>query len=157
MKLFMARTTGLAGVLIAFIASGCAGATNADTPAPAEAAVVSASPISASRSWTEPGAYSYLLTTGCTRGFEDARYRVVVRAGETVSTTALNRMAEDHAGFRAPTLGEIDTWITQDPRNPRLRRDRDPVDGHPVAFGFDPDTMAVDAGVCYAVSRYELQ
>ncbi|WP_127552633.1 hypothetical protein [Actinoplanes sp. OR16] len=47
---------------------GC-GAANA-APAPVEPAPVV---------WTEPARYAFTLTTGCTRGFYEARYRITVR------------------------------------------------------------------------------
>ena len=102
--------------------------------------------------WTEPDAYRFVLTTGCTRGFLGARYAVRVEGGRVTSVTGLNEVAEAHPDVPVPTLGEIDVWMRQAAGDER--RDRDPVDGHPVAFGFDPGAMAIDAGRCYAVSEY---
>lgn len=141
----IARAVRLTGTVFLAAAGGCAG------PGPS---TVTASTAAAVR-WTEPPAYTYVLTTGCTRGFVDARYRVVVRDGEVVSSTALNQQATAHPQVEPPTLGLLDTWITgRDPANHGLRRDRDPADGRPAAFGFDPAASAVDAGECYAVSEY---
>ncbi|MBB2947164.1 hypothetical protein FB565_006932 [Actinoplanes lutulentus] len=96
------------------------------------------------------------MTTGCTRGFYEARFRVEVENGKVRSSTPLNDQAESHADFAAPTLGDINTWIDkQEPHNTRLRRERDPHDGHPTAFGFDQQAMAYDGGTCYAVTDYQ--
>jgi hypothetical protein len=105
--------------------------------------------------WTEPASYVYTLTTGCTRGFYGARYRVTVQDRRVVSNVPLDEQAERHADFQPPTLGELDDWITtQDLANEGVRRERDPVDGHPVAFGFDQKAMAYDGGSCYEVSDF---
>ncbi|MEU4693954.1 DUF6174 domain-containing protein [Actinoplanes sp. NPDC023714] len=105
--------------------------------------------------WVEPRSYAFTLTTGCTRGFSEARYRVAVRDGRVSSSVPLNEQASANATFQAPTLGDLDEWITSaDLENPGIRRDRDPVDGHPVAFGFDQKAMAYDGGMCFAVSDY---
>jgi hypothetical protein len=110
---------------------------------------------SSATGWVEPRTYRYTLTTGCTRGFYEARYRVSVAGGVVVSSEPLNEQATAHRDFVAPTLAEIDTWITSsEPANTGIRRERDPVDGHPVAFGFDQKAMAYDGGVCFAVSDY---
>jgi hypothetical protein len=137
----------LLGVVALFSTGACA----AGGPATAPSAAAPAR-------WTEPAAYTYVLTTGCTRGFVDARYQVEVRNAVVVSATAENEQARSQPDHRAPTLGELSGWIaTREPGNPRLRRDTDPADGRPVAFGFDADAMSVDAGECYAVSDYHPQ
>lgn len=142
-----ARISWLAVAVAVLAVGGCGGT----APAAGAAPVPRASPT-----WSEPSEYTFVLTTGCTRGFYEARYRVVVRDGQTVSATGMNPMAWDHADYQAPTMGELHTWITaSEPGDSRIRRDRDPVDGHPVVFGFDPEAMAADGGECYAVSEYE--
>lgn len=149
----------LLGVVTLLSTGGCAaGGPTAGSPAPGSPAAASptaVTPAAAPSRWTEPPAYTYVLTTGCTRGFVDARYQVEVRNAVVVSTTAENEEARSHPDHRAPTLGELSGWIaTREPANPRLRRDTDPADGRPLAFGFDADAMSVDAGECYAVSDY---
>lgn len=147
------RRTGLislTGLFVACAVSGCSPAVTADT-APVTPSSVPAAPVV----WREPAAYTFVLTTGCTRGFVDARYRVVVRDGRTVSSAALNQMARDHHDFRPPTLKDIDSWIAVKDGETGVRRERDRSDGHPVAFGFDQAAMAVDSGECYEVSDYE--
>jgi hypothetical protein len=125
--------------------TGCSPAVTAEPPAPAPSAP----------GWAEPEAYQYTLTTGCTRGFYEARYRIGVKDGAVVTSEPLNEQAAAHPGFDAPSLGELDTWITSsEPANTGIRRERDPADGHPVAFGFDQKAMAYDGGVCFAVSEY---
>jgi hypothetical protein len=133
--------------------SGPSAGTSAGTPSGSSAGT-SGAPSSAT-GWVEPRTYRYTLTTGCTRGFYEARYRVSVAGGVVVSSEPLNEQATAHRDFVAPTLAEIDTWITSsEPANTGIRRERDPVDGHPVAFGFDQKAMAYDGGVCFAVSDY---
>ncbi|WP_433824528.1 DUF6174 domain-containing protein [Actinoplanes sp. CA-015351] len=166
----------LAATTLLAVASGCtsAGATanppspppppssepatpvpSSSEPTPPPPPTPPAKPVPSTPKWAEPPSYAFTLTTGCTRGFYEARYRVEVENGEVRSSTPLNDQAEAHAGFPAPTLGDIDTWIDkQEPHNPRLRRQRDPHDGHPLAFGFDQQAMAYDGGTCYAVTDY---
>jgi hypothetical protein len=170
------RRTGTAALLAAStLLAGCGPASSAAPPAASPPPSVtpsgppsgpsaatpsgsSAGPSGAPSSatgWVEPRTYRYTLTTGCTRGFYEARYRVSVAGGVVVSSEPLNEQATAHRDFVAPTLAEIDTWITSsEPANTGIRRERDPVDGHPVAFGFDQKAMAYDGGVCFAVSDY---
>jgi hypothetical protein len=137
------RSAWLAGAFALFSTGACAaGGTAVVSPS------FTAPPPS---QWAEPPAYTYVLTTGCTRGFVDARFRVEVRDGVVVSATALNEQARLHPDYHPPTLGDLSDWIATDSR---LRRQTDPVDGHPLAFGFDAAAMAVDTGECYAVSKY---
>lgn len=149
------RRTGLiwlAGAFLTCTASGCSVAVTTDTAPVTQSPSAPAVPVT----WREPAAYTFVLTTGCTRGFVDARYRVTVRDGRAVSSTALNQMARDHSGFRPPTLKDIDNRIAvEDLGNTGVRRERDHSDGHPVAFGFDRAAMAGDSGECFEVSGYE--
>ncbi|WP_033339713.1 DUF6174 domain-containing protein [Catenuloplanes japonicus] len=146
-------------VVLMLVAAGaglaaCGG--GADVPEARRSVVPSAgveSSSAASPQWAEPESYSYVLTTGCTRGFVEARYAVQVEGGRVLSATGLNAQAETRPDIAAPTLGEIDAWMRAATGNER--RERDPGDGHPVAFGFDPEKMAIDAGQCYQVSEYE--
>ncbi|MDR7279105.1 hypothetical protein [Catenuloplanes atrovinosus] len=114
--------------------------------------VPSAEVPAATPRWAEPESYAFVLTTGCTRGFVDARYAVRVEGGRVVAASAVNDVAKAHPDVPVPTLGELDVWMRQ--ADGGERREWDPADGHPVAFGFHPDAMAVDAGRCYAVSDY---
>jgi hypothetical protein len=158
------RRTGTAALLAASAllaacdpAGSAAPPSSAATPSATPAATPSATPVTppAAAGWVEPRTYRYTLTTGCTRGFYEARYLVSVSDGVVVSSEPLNEQATAHRDFTAPTLAEIDTWITSsEPANTGIRRERDPVDGHPVAFGFDQKAMAYDGGVCFAVSGY---
>lgn len=137
-----------AGMALVLLAAGCAGAGEAAR----DPVVPSAGSSAAEPRWSEPESYRFVLTTGCTRGFVDARYAVQVEGGRVVSTTGLNDVATAHPDVPVPTLGELDVWMRQ--ANGDERREWDPADGHPVAFGFEPDAMAIDAGRCYAVTEY---
>ncbi|MDP9799576.1 hypothetical protein J2S43_008088 [Catenuloplanes nepalensis] len=139
------------GMALLLLVGGCASDGGAaQTPAGPPSGVVSSSE---KPQWSEPESYRFVLTTGCTRGFVDARYDVQVEGGRVVSATGLNEVATAHADVPVPTLGELDVWMRQ--AGGDERREWDPADGHPVAFGFEPDAMAVDAGRCYAVSDYQ--
>jgi hypothetical protein len=145
----------LSGAVLLTLLAGCA-----DAAQPSPPVAVASSPVGAQASrpvpdWTEPPAYTYVLTTGCTRGFNDARYRVTVKDGEVVSAVGLEQQAKAHPDHPVPTLGELAAWaVAAQAKNSQVRYDRDPVDGHPVAAGFAHDAMAVDAGECFRVSEY---
>ncbi|MDQ0366704.1 DUF6174 domain-containing protein [Catenuloplanes indicus] len=136
------------GLVVVLLAAGCAsGGGSASAPV-----VPSPGSSAAQPRWAEPESYRFVLTTGCTRGFVDARYDVRVEGGRVVSATGLNEAAAAHPDVPVPTLGELDVWMRQATGDER--REWDPADGHPVTFGFEPDAMAIDAGRCYAVSGY---
>ncbi|MDR7322424.1 MULTISPECIES: hypothetical protein [Catenuloplanes] len=134
-------------VLLLLLAAGCA-----DEGGAARVPASGGGSSAAAPRWAEPESYRFVLTTGCTRGFVDARYAVRVEGGRVVSASGLNDVATAHADVPVPTLGELDVWMRQ--ASGDERREWDPADGHPVAFGFEPDAMAIDAGRCYAVSDY---
>ena len=105
--------------------------------------------------WVELPAYTYVLTAGCTRGFSGARYRVTVKDHAVVAAVPLDQQAAAHPDYAVPTLAGLARWAAEaQAQGSRIRYDRDPADGRPVAVGFDPDAMAVDAGECFTVSGY---
>ena len=122
---------------------------------PSEPGETPPTPSGSAPAWVEPPAYTYVLTVGCTRGFSGARYRVTVADHAVVAAVPLEPQAAAHPDFPVPTLAGIAAWAAEArARGDRIRYDRDPADGRPVAAGFDPGAMAVDAGECFAVSGY---
>lgn len=150
------------GLLSVLLLGGCAADPAPPAPPPtATTATTTATTATAAATtatatgWTEPAAYSFVVTAGCTLGFWNARYEVTVRDGEVASKVALNDQARRNPGFQPPTLGRLDRLITEiKTGTEEVRGERDPVDGHPIAYGFDQQAMAVDAGVCYEVGDY---
>ena len=173
------RSLSSAAVLL-FLLTGCAGVTpparaagappgpvadNPSAPATAPSGPAADNPSTPGQSpsalgenpaaWVEPAAYTYVLTAGCTRGFSGARYRVTVKDHAVVAAVPLDQQAAAHPDYAVPTLAGLARWAAEAlAQGSRIRYDRDPADGRPVAVGFDPDAMAVDAGECFTVSGY---
>ncbi len=154
----------LSGVAVAAVLSGCSSHAASPSPSGATPAAGGSAPP-----FTEPAAYSYLLTRGCDASSPRGRYRITVQDGDVTKSERLDAPApaspsapdvdlgpmvgQDGEEIEAPTLpGLLSMAQTAADDGGAVTTVLDSRDGH-------PDKVTIDVGdgsgpECFSVSEF---
>ncbi|AEV82801.1 hypothetical protein ACWT_1782 [Actinoplanes sp. SE50] len=155
----------LCAVALTGLVAGCT-STAPDEPKFTQPSVAASAPP-----WTEPDAYSYVLTRGCDAAKPAGRYRAKVRAGQVAGATRIgtpdapNPSADVDLGpvtgeqgeeIDVPTLaGLLEMARTTADDGGQVTTEFDVKDGHPVRVTLNT-TGAADGAECWSVSDYRI-
>ncbi|MGK5684412.1 hypothetical protein [Actinoplanes sp. URMC 104] len=152
------------GLALMALVGGCTSSPDPEPAAPA--APASAAPASPP-AWTEPAAYSYVLTRGCDAAAPVGRYEVQVKSGAVAASNRLDATAVQPSGGAEEDLGpatggtgeEIEAFTLREllemaqtaaEDGGEVTKAFDTTDGHPVKV-----TVDVGSGPeCWSVSDY---
>jgi hypothetical protein len=153
----------LGGVLLVAAVGGC---THSSSPSPSSSSsfVEPVRTVASAPPWTEPSAYAYVLTRGCSSAL--ARYQVTVRDGAVANYRRLDRaeaspsastdvdlgpVGDDGEEIEVPTLkGLLAIVRTAADDGGQVTQSFDATDGHPVKVTFDTGGGAE----CFSVTGY---
>ncbi|GLY02058.1 MULTISPECIES: hypothetical protein [Actinoplanes] len=157
----------LSAVVLVGLAGGCTSSDESpETPAPSTAASPPA--------WSEPAAYSFVLSRGCDEKAPIGRYQATVADGVITAATPVGGAApvpsasasssEEDLGpangqegeeIEVPTLAELVVMAeTAKEDGAEVTTVQDGTDGHPVSVSINV-TDTVDGAECWFVSDYK--
>ncbi|GID45972.1 hypothetical protein Aca07nite_32470 [Actinoplanes capillaceus] len=156
----------LCAVVVAGLAGGC-------TSSPDSEPVIQDPPPSVAASapaWTEPSAYSFVLTRGCDAAAPLGRYQATVSGGKVTGSQRVGASAaaptasaavdlgpatgQEGEEIEVPTLGELVTMAeTAEEDGAEVATEFDLTDGHPAKVTINVTDTAAGAE-CWIVSDY---
>jgi uncharacterized protein YceK len=153
------RLLAVSGLIL--VMSGCGTVLPQPTPSPTNVESSSTSTPIAEASpsgWSEPAAYTFILSSQCGERAMLGPFRVNVEDGTTIAFEPIDEQARLFQGPPGimPTLAGL---IARAPDARARGADRvdvisDPADGHPVSVTIDMDAAAIDDEECYEISDY---
>jgi hypothetical protein len=156
------------------VVAGCS-SSSSDEPKFSEPETTASSAPAAGGSgpaWTEPGAYSFVLTRGCDAAKPLGRYQATVKGGQVTdysrvgaSAAAPGASAEVDLGpvtgdegeeIEVPSLGElVEMATTSQEDGGEVTTEVDATDGHPVRVTINVSDDP-NGAECFAVSDYKV-
>ncbi|MFF0374443.1 hypothetical protein [Actinoplanes missouriensis] len=161
----------LCAVVLVALVGGCTSDDKEPTfSEPAQSS--SAAPVGSAPAWTEPAAYSYVLTRGCDPNAPLGTYRATVSGGavstaERVGAPAASPSAsaevdlgpvtgQEGEEIEVPTLGQLTEMArTATEDGAEVATEYDATDGHPVKVSINV-TDTPDGAECWTVSDYQV-
>ncbi|WP_157441181.1 hypothetical protein [Actinoplanes awajinensis] len=168
--------SGLGAVTLVGVIAGCSSSSEPKFTDPATSAAAPASGAPAAGgsapAWTEPAAYSYVLTRGCDAAAPLGRYRANVQDGKVTGYARVGASAaapdasaavdlgpitgDEGEEIEVPSLGELLAMVqTTSDDGGQATSEYDTTDGHPVKVSINV-TDAATGAECWAVSDYKI-
>ena len=157
----------LGGLALVAAIGGC----TSDEPKSSAWQTPPASTAASAPPYTEPAAYTYVLTRGCDSAKPLGRYRVTVRSGAVAGAERLDAAAVAPSSTGDVDLGPVTGDAGEEIEAPTLRellemaqtaaddggevtKSLDTTDGHPVQVSINVSDQGASGAECFGVSDY---